>query len=224
MTSRPTIQVDPFLTVNMDSLFSSVVDVDQRELRVPDSHRTEREALKDRRVQELLNSCREQVLQQVIGPFGLTPAMFSDVRGGNVTTQNNASQDIYAKDSEHYDRKSDYDYSAAKTQKMKDSLKNGTMNSQNFIDAYTCEQATTKRTTKSNGKLVMNAELDHTKPLKQAHKEGGWMLTPEERKALASEKDNLNWTTFENNRKRATLPQRLRFLPKTATMNPSPSR
>ncbi|OUI81268.1 hypothetical protein HK22_02850 [Gluconobacter sp. DsW_056] len=202
MTSRPTIQIDPFLTVNMDSLFSSVVDVDQRELRVPDSHRTEREALKDRRIQELLNSCREQVLQQVIGPFGLTPAMFSDVRGGNVTTQNNANQDIYAKDSEYYDRKSDYDYSAAKTQKMKDSLKNATMNSQNFIDAYTNEQATTKRTTKSNGKLVMNAELDHTKPLKQAHKEGGWMLTSEERKALASEKDNLNWTTFENNRKK----------------------
>lgn len=203
MTCRPTIQVDPLLTVNLDSLFSSVVDTDQRELRVPDSPRSERAALKDRRVQELLNSCREEVLQQVIGPFGLTPAMFSDVVGGNVTTQHNANQDIYAKKSEFYNRKDDYDYSSARKQQMQDAVNNGTMNSQTFVDAYTKKEEATKRTTKSTGKLVMNAELDHTKPLKQAHKEGGWMLTPEQRKALASEPDNLNWTTFENNRKKS---------------------
>lgn len=203
MTSRPTVQVDPLLTVNLDALLNSVADADQRQLQVPDGPRSERKALKDKRIQELLDRCREEALKQVIGPFGLTPAMFSDVRGGNVTTQHNANQDIYAKASECYDRKADYDYSAARKQKKQDSAQEGTMNSQTFVDAYTNEEVATKRTTMSNGKLAMNAELDHTKPLKQAHKEGGWMLTPEERKALASEKDNLHFTTFKNNRKKS---------------------
>ena len=52
--------------------------------------------LREQRLQELLNSCQQQVLQQVIGPFGLTPAMFEDKRGGNVTTQHNADQGIFA--------------------------------------------------------------------------------------------------------------------------------
>lgn len=203
MTSQPTLQVDPLLTANLDALLSSVVDADQRQLQMPAGARSERETLKDKRLQELLDRCREEALQQVVGPFGLTPAMFSDIDGGNVTTQHNANQDIYAKASEHYDREADYNYSAAKKQKMKDAVKDGTMNSQTFIDTYTNEKAPTKRTAKSNGKLVMNAELDHTIPLKQAHKEGAWMLTPEQRKALASEKDNLHFTTFENNREKS---------------------
>lgn len=202
MTSRPPLQTDLLLAANLDALLNSVVDADQRQLQVPDGARSERQALKDQRLQELLGRCREEALQQVVGPFGLTPAMFSDIDGGNVTTQHNASQDIYAKASEHYDREADYDYAAAKRRKMKDAVKDGTMNSQTFIDTYTNEAAPTRRTAKSNGKLVMNAELDHTIPLKQAHKEGGWMLTPEQRKALASEKDNLHFTTFENNREK----------------------
>ena len=206
MTAQPTLQVDPLLTPNLDALFNSVVEADQRQLLVSDAPRSEREALKQMRLQELLSSCREEVLQQVIGPFGLTPAMFSDIDGGNVTTQHNANQDIYAKESERYDREADYDYSSAKQQKMKEAVKEGTMNSESFVDAYTNEKNPTKRTAKSNGKLVMNAELDHTIPLKQAHKEGGWMLSSEERKQLASDADNLNYTTHENNRKKSDAP------------------
>lgn len=200
MTSRPPLQVDPLLTANLDALLSSVVDDDQRQLQVSDGPRSEREALKQQRLQELLNCCREEALQQIVGPFGLTPAMFSDIEGGNVTTQHNANQDIYAKESEYYDREGDYDYSAAKTKKKNAAVTNGTMGSESFVDEYTNKREPTKRTAKSNGKLVMNAELDHTIPLKQAHQEGGWMLTPEQRKALASEEDNLHFTTHENNR------------------------
>lgn len=50
--------------------------------------------LREQRLQELLNSCQQQVLQQVIGPFGLTPAMFEDKRGGNVTTLHNFNQAV----------------------------------------------------------------------------------------------------------------------------------
>ena len=78
--------------------------------------------LREQRLQELLNSCQQQVLQQIIGPFGLTPAMFDDKDGGNVTTQNNAEKGLFAKKSEEYNRNTDYDYKQAKQKKMKPAL------------------------------------------------------------------------------------------------------
>lgn len=158
-----------------------------------------RQTQRDRRLGELLDNCRTEVIQQIIGPFGLTPAMFTDIDGGNVTTQHNAEKDIYAKNSEHYRRKKEYKYDKAKSKKMKEAYDSGEMDTQFFYDNYTGKQEPTKRTTAA-GKTVMNAELDHTIPLKQAHQKGGWMLDPKRRGDLASEKGNLNYTTHANNR------------------------
>lgn len=158
--------------------------------------------LRERRLEELLSSCQQQVLQQIIGPFGLTPAMFDDKQGGNVTTQHNASQGIYAKESQEYNRKDDYDYTAGKKQKMADAVKKGTMNSQTFTDEYTGKTESTQYTT-SKGKQRMNAHLDHTIPLNEIHKDGGWMLSKEQRKAVASETENLHYTTKDNNLKKS---------------------
>lgn len=160
--------------------------------------------LREKRLQKLLDSCQEQVLQQVIGPFGLTPAMFEDKLGGNVTTQHNANQGIFAQESEEYNR-DDYDYQKAKTNKKRNAIKNGEMSSDTFTDEYTGKQEQTKRT-QASGNLGMNAELDHTIPLKQIHTEGGWMLTPEQRGAAASEPENLHYTTLENNRSKSDKP------------------
>ncbi|ODR87066.1 AI-2E family transporter [Shewanella xiamenensis] len=157
--------------------------------------------LKEQRLQELLNSCQQQVLQQLVGPFGLTPAMFDDKTGGNVTTQHNADQGIFAQECEEYNRASDYDYSKAKKDLLKQSHADGTMNSQTFVDKYTGKEESTRRITES-GQHKMNAELDHTIPLAEAHRDGAWMLDKAERKALASDKDNLHFTTMENNRKK----------------------
>lgn len=55
-----------------------------------------RSALKAKRIDELLDSCRDQVLKQIIGPFGLTPAMFNDKTGGNVTTTHNFNNGVVA--------------------------------------------------------------------------------------------------------------------------------
>lgn len=52
--------------------------------------------LKAQRIDELLDSCRDQVLGQIIGPFGLTPAMFEDKDGGNVTTTHNFREGVVA--------------------------------------------------------------------------------------------------------------------------------
>ena len=157
--------------------------------------------LREQRLQHLIDSCQQEVLRQIIGPFGLTPAMFADQDGGNVTTQKNAEAGIFAKDSEQFDR-SDYDYVAAKREKMREAIKNATMNSQEFVDAYGNRTESTKRTG-SNGKVKMNAELDHLYSVKDIHREGGWMKDEIGRTTLSSNKDNLHFTTMETNRSKS---------------------
>jgi hypothetical protein len=54
--------------------------------------------LREQRTQELLEKCQQEILQQIIGPFGLTPMMFTDINGGMVTTTHNFSNGIAATD------------------------------------------------------------------------------------------------------------------------------
>lgn len=158
-------------------------------------------ALRDERLQQLMESCQQEVLRQIIGPFGLTQAMFDDKDGGNVTTQHNAEQGVFAKESEEFER-TDYDYAAAKRKKMQESVKNGSMNSQEFVDQYTGKKEPTRRTN-SEGKQVMNAELDHTIPVKDIHGQGGWMKDKKGRTKLSSTEENLNYTTHKTNRSKS---------------------
>lgn len=157
--------------------------------------------LREQRLEQLLESCREQALQQLIGPFGLTPAMFNDRDGGNVTTQHNADKGIFAQESETFKR-GEYQYAQAKKEKIREQFEAGAMNSQTFTDAYTGKQEATMRT-RSDGKQVMNAEADHTIPLAQLHKQGGWMKDAKGRSKIASEKDNLHFTSMQNNRSKS---------------------
>lgn len=61
--------------------------------------------LKAQRINELLDSCKDEVLKQIIGPFGLNKAMFNDKDGGNVTTLHNFEQGVVA----NQDDKKKYD-------------------------------------------------------------------------------------------------------------------
>lgn len=157
--------------------------------------------LRNERLHQLMESCQQEVLRQIIGPFGLTTAMFNDKDGGNVTTQHNAEQGIFAKESEEFER-TDYDYAAAKRKKMRASVENGSINSQEFVDQYTGEKEPTRRTN-SESKQVMNAELDHTISVKVIHVQGGWMRDKEGRTKLSSTEENLNYTTHKTNRSKS---------------------
>lgn len=171
------------------------------------SARHGRARLKAERNEMLLQSCQDQILQQLVGPFGLTHAMFDDKRGGNATTQRNASQGIYAKDSEGYKRGNDYKYDAAKKEIKKSLVASGEMSSQTFLDSYANRYAPTKQAN-ADGKFVMNAELDHLVPLREIHRDGGWMMTKAQRDAVSSEKANLHYTTHETNQaKKAKSPE-----------------
>ncbi|SDR91441.1 hypothetical protein [Pseudomonas oryzae] len=70
--------------------------------------------LKQQRLQKLFDDCQQQVISQIIGPFGLSTAMFEDRNGGNVTTLHNFSREdadyIAEKDvSSHEQSRKDYD-------------------------------------------------------------------------------------------------------------------
>lgn len=53
------------------------------------------QTLEKQRLQELFDNCQQQVLSQIMGPFGLSTAMFEDKNGGNVATVHNADQSIF---------------------------------------------------------------------------------------------------------------------------------
>jgi hypothetical protein len=70
--------------------------------------------LKQQRLQKLFDDCQQQVISQIIGPFGLSAAMFEDRNGGNVSTLHNFSRDEpdYTADKDvasHEQSKKDYD-------------------------------------------------------------------------------------------------------------------
>lgn len=59
--------------------------------------------LREQRQQKLFADCQFEVLSQIIGPFGLSMAMFEDKNGGNVTTVHNferADNDFVATESD----------------------------------------------------------------------------------------------------------------------------
>lgn len=70
--------------------------------------------LKQQRLQKLFDDCQQQVISQIIGPFGLSTAMFEDRNGGNVSTLRNFSREdadyIADKDvASHKQSRKDYD-------------------------------------------------------------------------------------------------------------------
>jgi hypothetical protein len=52
--------------------------------------------IKRQRLDALFEECQQLVFSQIIGPFGLSPAMFADKTGGNVTTVHNFELGIFA--------------------------------------------------------------------------------------------------------------------------------
>jgi hypothetical protein len=113
--------------------------------------------LKEQRLQELFADCQQQVISQIIGPFGLSTAMFEDRSGGNVTTYHNFERETddyiaetdkinYKKSREAYDRE---DYESSEFSKKSKVLRNA------GIDGYTGKNAAPDK-----------MDLDHVTSLK----------------------------------------------------------
>jgi hypothetical protein len=144
--------------------------------------------LREKRLQELLNSCQQHVLQQIVGPFGLNAAMFEDKRGGNVTTKHNFEDGVVATelDQQRYDQwqeqKKNFDRSAYDKdlpKKRKDTLKS----SEPIVSAYTGSELP------RDGRY----ELDHVVPTKAIELDSGanLFMSSEQRVESANQSANL---------------------------------
>ena len=134
-------------------------------------------ALKEERLQKLFDDCQQQVLSQIIGPFGLSMAMFEDKNGGNVTTLHNFSRDddqfvatqndrqVHAHSQEEYNKKTRDKYELTQTEwdaKRDTKIAAG-------IDEYTGHTVERNGTIDlPNGNNVA-AELDHVVAIKAVH-------------------------------------------------------
>ncbi|MDN4039968.1 hypothetical protein [Massilia sp. YIM B02443] len=129
--------------------------------------------LKQQRLDALFEECQQHVFSQLIGPFGLSPAMFADQAGGNVTTVHNFEKGVVANEndkalyeslSEAYDR-SQFELSQTQWDAKRDErIARG-------IDEYTNEALSSK------------PELDHFTPIKAV------ATDPKMRLALGEVKD-----------------------------------
>ncbi|NOI69607.1 hypothetical protein [Vibrio owensii] len=142
------------------------------------------------KVEALLSEVKRDVIQSIAVPFGLGKVVAAyDKLGGNVTTIHNAQQNIYAKDSDKYNR---HDYTVAKNSQG-ESFERGGQNAVgarftrnqmdsdgNITDAYT-------------GKLLKAEQTspDHSKSLSSYHKDGGFMQSTVKKADFATDERNL---------------------------------
>lgn len=116
--------------------------------------------LREARLERLFDACQQKVLEQIIGPFGLSMAMFEDKTGGNVTTLHNFSGGIVATDDdkaryERYRESADrYDRDAYKLNGTEWQRKR-TQHSAPGVDGYTGRP------------LSEDSDLDHVIPIKE---------------------------------------------------------
>lgn len=137
----------------------------------------------------LLDSCKRSVLRSISGPFGLgSVAAGWDKAGGNVTTQHNADQGVFAREKETYTQK---EYQGTAYKRARDCKKDAAIieNSGMVRDEY-------------SGELLDYPEVDcdHIVSTCSYHQKGGWRQTASERAEFGADPENLALTSRAANR------------------------
>jgi hypothetical protein len=158
-----------------------------------DSQNQRASTLRNERLQQLMDSCQQGVLGQIVGPFGLTPAMFDDKDGGSVATVHNAEAGVFPDElhEQNYELAND-EYSQQLRQKhWDDKSKRGKRHKEinkTFNDGGNVASAATEKPM-TKGKI----DGDHTVSLKEAHQNKALHLrfTEKERKEILNNEKNM---------------------------------
>ena len=142
----------------------------------------------------LISSCNDTVLNSIIGPFGLSNALFNDKEGGNVTTVNNAKNGIYANDSDKYNRG---EYVNNSVQESMDTYKDS-RSFEGFVD----DEYTGGVLLHEKG-VISEAHTDHIVSAKSYHADGGFMQTDEKKRAFAKDDGNYAITNSKINQSKS---------------------
>jgi hypothetical protein len=152
----------------------------------------------DQRFNQLVEACKKDVISAIVTPFGIGRYIAKlDKIGGNVTTINNAGQQIYAREVDGYNR-TEYTHSknsngqafAGQGKKSVGSefTKNQLDESQTLSDAYTGKRESGSNTSPDH--IVSNSEF---------HKDGGFMLSSVRKADFATDTGNLASTRRDIN-------------------------
>lgn len=142
--------------------------------------------LKQQRLQKLFDDCQQQVISQIIGPFGLSMAMFEDKNGGNVTTLHNFKRedsDYLAKNSDkklHTQSKKKYDETVrseyeVKTQEQAEGAGGKTWKKlreekiKQGKDDYTNHAVSADGKVELKDGITVGVDLDHVVSVKEIH-------------------------------------------------------
>lgn len=156
------------------------------------------ETYSEQRIGQLIDECTNTALQQIIGPFGLSAAMFADRDGGAVDTLHNARKGIMSKELEE-DYKNRGKYDSGKVHRHKDYRERNAeltrqRNEGKGVDAYTGEEF------ERNAKT----DLDHVVSAQEIHDDPARVLADLETENLANLDKNLQMTNFHTNRSKKT--------------------
>lgn len=158
--------------------------------------------LREMRLKKLFDDCQNQVISQIIGPFGLSLAMFEDKNGGNIATVHNANKSIFP-DEQHeknYKIANDPYSQQLRQKKMDDASARGKTHKKNneMLDAG--QEVLSVVTNKP----MIKGEIDgdHTVSLKELHsdKELHLRFSEEERKRIANSQQNMAYIEASLNR------------------------
>jgi hypothetical protein len=142
--------------------------------------------LREQRQQKLFADCQREVLSQIIGPFGLSTAMFEDKNGGNVTTLHNferaddgfvateSDKALHANSRREYneDVRSEYE---VKTKEAAETAGGKTWESKRAEGIARGKDEYNGRTVSADGTIelgdgrVVRAELDHVVSVSEFH-------------------------------------------------------
>lgn len=152
----------------------------------------------------LIELCKENVMSTIVGQFGIASLLVETKDGGNVTTIHNAKQGIYSNDYDEYNRVA---YEKGSYMPPHDNSKNGTWSGNSEGKTFSGSGKTsvgatfTKNQLDSSGnltdaytgKVVKGSETspDHIYSLSEFHKNGGYMLSDQEKCDFGTDTANL---------------------------------
>lgn len=142
--------------------------------------------MRKQRLEKLFSDCQQQVIGQIIGPFGLSSAMFEDKNGGNVTTLHNfsrADDEYVATESDkalHEHSKAEYDEDVRSRYEINTKKKAEAAGGKTWDDKrserinkgrddYTGAEVSSDGTTTMHTGEKVTVELDHVVSIKETH-------------------------------------------------------
>ena len=148
----------------------------------------------EQRIDQLIDECTKTALQQIIGPFGLSTAMFNDRDGGAVDTIHNAKQGIMTDELKaDYENRGEYDSDAAhdgssayskRKKELNDQKNEGTLKNAYSNTVFDADDVTA---------------LDHVMAAKEIHDDRARVLAELDTADLANIEENLQMTGFSLN-------------------------